>query len=762
MELKMRLEEFFKKYKKSITIDKLIKKFDVEEENIKSLINSIYELEKDGKIIGTEDGYYTHVPKDYYLFHGEIKISSKNNYYIKLDKGIHVIIPNSLLNGAKEGDKVFVEIKKSKDFDKQYLGRVVRVVKKPTLKEKTYLQKSILQKNHHKDYYYVILENEKIPVPKQYVNGAFINDLVELQIIQNGKTKYGKVSKILKRKYKEHVFEYKKIDNKLMWVPIGTEYFEVNIEGMKEEFIEGDCIVVNISNTNQAIYIKKINDNSNNLIKKYLHEYGYSSDFPKNVLEEANCLTGEIPKSEYNRRIDLRRLTTITMDGERAKDLDDAISLEVLDDKYVLYVSIADVSYYVKFGSLLFKEAYKRGNSVYPGDTVVPMLPKRLSNDICSLNPNQDKLTKTCKIEIDKKGNILDYSIFNSIINSNYRMTYTDVNNILEGISINEDYIPYYKLLFDMNRLSEILQKRKLNRGFICFESKEIEFDYDENDKVVGFKNRSKGKGQLIIENFMLLANELVASYAYFLGIDFAYRNHESPSIDQLNSLKNNLKKFNGSIKTLENADNPRILQKIILSIFLDKSEEEIQFLSDIMLKNMNRAYYSNDNYGHYGLALEQYATFSSPIRKFTDLVNHMQLENIINGDLESSSKIGEKLEEICIHCSETQQEADQFESYVDSVLAKDYISKFLNQLLEVKIIFIADDFIYVKTIKSIYGIIQINRNNIRDNQVMIDKKLYKVGDTLHVTISGFMKNNNEVIFSIEKEDKTKVKKKEG
>lgn len=762
MELKIRLEEFFKKYKKSITIDELIKKFDVEEENIKSLINSIYELEKEGKIIGTDDGYYTHVPKDYYLFHGEIKISSKNNYYIKLDKGIHVIISNSLLNGAKEGDKVFVEIKKSKDFDKQYIGKVKRVVRKPVIKEKNYLQRGILQKSYHKDYYYVILDNEKIPIPKQFVNGAYINDLIELQVVQNGKTKYGKISKIIKRNHKEHVFEYKKINDKLVWVPIGTEYFEVNIKGIKEEISLGDTILANLSPENDATYLKKINNNSSS-VEKYLYEYGYSLDFKENVIDEANKLISEIPEYEYNKRVDLRGLTTVTIDGERAKDLDDAVSLEVLDDKYILYVSIADVSYYVKWDSLLFKEAYKRGNSVYPADTVIPMLPKKISNDICSLNPNQDKLTKTCKIEIDKNGNIIDYSVFNSIINSNYRMTYEKVNNILDGIEIDENYIPYYKLLFDMNHLSEILQKRKLNRGFICFESKEIEFDYDEKGNIVRIKNRSKGKGQLIIENFMLLANELIASYAYYLGIPFAYRNHESPSVDQLNSLKNSLKKYEGSIKTLQNASNPRILQKIILNMFSGKTIEEIRFLSDIMLKNMNRAHYSDSNYGHYGLALEQYATFTSPIRKFTDLINHMQLENILTGNLEHAFKIDKELEEICIHCSETQQEADKIEQCVDNILAHDYISNFLDKVLECTIIFVADDFIYVKTVKSIYGIIPVNKNNIRDKKVMIGKKLYKAGDILQVTISTFKKNSNEVIFSLAPEEKIKekIKKKE-
>lgn len=762
MELGQKLENFFELYRKEINITELIRKFNIERSEYSSLIDALYQLECQGKIYGSETGDYIHVPSDFYLHHGSLKMSSKNNYYLSLEKGNIIFITDKNLKDVKEGDYVFVETKKSEKHKKQMNGHIVRVASKSKI-QGSFLYKATIKKEKTKDYYYIEIDHKKVHIPNLFLNTAYPNDTATVQVIYEDKQRYAKVIEILERCQEQRIFEYQYVNGEKIWIPLGTYPFPVELQIENEtDFKAGTRILAKLSNNNQVKYIEQINNNGDLIseIESLAYTYGVPLEFSKETLKELEKLPTTISEEEIKKRVDLRNLATVTIDSKTAKDLDDAVSLEIKDGKYYLYVSIADVSYYVKPASNIFKDACQRGTSIYPANHVIPMLPPKLSNELCSLNPNEDKLTKTCLIVLDSNGNVLDCSIFNSIIRSNYKMQYDKVNNLLDGIEIDPDYVPYYKLLRDMNLLSGILQQKRLERGFLCFESRETEFDINETGTILGCHSRERGQSQLIIENFMLLANEEVASFVHHMDVPFMYRNHECPSFDQLSLLKNNLKHLNHYIKTLKNAQNPKIFQKELLTIFEGKSPEEVCYLSNIILRSMNRAYYDNNNTGHYGLALENYGTFTSPIRKLPDLINHTIIGNILDGNIEKLDAYQEAIKTMAEHYNEKELTAELLEKDVSKLLLSSYMSEFIDQTLEAKILFIMKDFIYIETPQSLYGTIPVSPNNVRFNTVLIDKEIFHVGDSMLVKIDYLKENSDEFVFSYISRGKTSVKKK--
>ena len=757
--IKLKLTDFFEKYKKEININELVSKFKVSDVEQDIFLDSIYELEQEGKIIGNDNGNYIHVPKEFYLYEGILKKSSKNNLYINLKNGLIVIIPNKNLNGAEENDLVYVDIKKSNKHSKQFVGSVVRIVKKPRVQHNKKILKTIIKKNYTKNFYYARIDNELIYIPDKYLNGAYPYDLVSIQIDENNN---GKVVEILKRDNSMHVLEYKKINDEYKFVPIGTSDYNFDVYIPNSEKIElNDRILVDISIDNKAKFIKKIDSKNdlNSYITALFYDWGFNTDFSNKTLEEIKKISTDIKDEDINDRKDLRNLTTITIDGETAKDLDDAISLEFKDNKYYLYVHIADVSHYVKFGSSIFDDAYSKGTSVYPGNLVFPMLPKELSNGICSLNPNEDRLTKTCLVEFDISGNILDYSVFNSIIKSNYKMCYNKVNDILTNNQTDEDYKPFFDLLKQMNNLSNILQKKRLDRGFICFETDNTRFNIDENGDVESIVSYVRGPAEVMIENFMLVANEMVATIAFYYQLPFIYRVHEGPNIDQINKLKKELHTLKSHLSTIRNADNPKELQKILLTLCKNKDLYETNYLSKMMLHCMNRAYYDTANKGHYALALNNYATFTSPIRRFPDLLNHYIIEKVITGNLNNLDMYIIKYNEMYNHCTQTQMASEKFEKIIDNLLLKNYAENYIDIDLPAKIIFITNEFVYVRTNNSLYGTIPITRKCLTGDIVTLNNEKYAIGDDITVVIDKIKDNSDELLFIPSKNEKELVKK---
>ena len=758
--LKLSLDKFFTTYNKRINITKIISMFKIKQDLYDDFIQAIYELEKEGKIIGDEEGNYIHKPDDFYLKEGAIHKSSKNKYYLNLGNGLIISIPNKNLNGAKENDLVYVSYKKGIKHNKQKIGFVVRVIKPPIIHNIQSFTKAVVKKNYSKNYYYIRINDNVIYIPEKELKTAYPGDLVTVQITDN---KMAKVIEILERKNNEHVFEYKELKGEKKFTPIGTFHFDIDLELKKEQnFQLGDRILVNLSSDNKATFIKKL-DNFNNLnsyITALFCDSGFYSDFSKKTKEELKNITNDISDEEILRRVDLRNLETFTIDSSRAKDLDDAISLEFKYNKYYLYVHIADVTHYVKYSSSLFNDAYLKATSVYPANMVFPMLPKELSDGVCSLNPNEDKLTKTCKIEFDLEGNVLNFEVFNSIINSNYKMCYKKVNNILNNIEIDEEYLPYDETLKLMNHLSVLLQHKKVDRGALIFNSLSRKFKFDENDEIESISEYCRGPAELLIEHFMLITNELITSLAYYYQMPFIYRNHEGPTIDQINKIKDNLSDFRKFVNSIKNASDPKVLQKILINICKNKETSESVYFSKIILKCMNRAFYDSSNFAHYALALDQYGTFTSPIRRFPDLLNHLMVEKIITGDFNDLDKYFKEYKDMSVHCTEMQVSGEKFEKHIEDMLLKKYISKFIGEELEAKIEFISHNIIGIKTINNICGYIELSKTNFHDDKVHINNQIYEQGDNIIVILEGIKPNSDEILFSIKEKNKVLNKRK--
>ena len=744
---KQKLEEFFNHYKKEISLNSLISMFKLNNKEIDLVINYLYELELEGKILKLENGNYIHISENYYLVKGELKKSSKNKFYVNLKHGKIITIPIKNLNGSKEGDVVFLEIEKGKKHSKQIIGKVKRIVERSVLGETNTFYKAKLKKDFLKNYYYVTLDTKLIYIATQDLNGAFVNDYVTIQLIDNN---YAKVVNVVKRDSNSHVFEYKKVNGVLNWVPLNSNFDGIpKALSCKTTFKENDRILATILDDNTLDVIKVLDNNNSlrSIVEALLYDFGFRVDFNSSVLEELENINLEIPLEEINKRVDLRDLVTITIDGARAKDLDDAISLKELPDKYILYVHIADVSHYVKLNSKLLEEAVKRGTSIYPANYVIPQFPPLISNIVCSLNQDEDKLTKTFEIHLDKSGNLIDYRVYKSIIRSNKRMTYGKFNEILDDSVIYNDYLEYISLLKGMNNLSKILIQNRIDRGQINLEEQELEFDFDENDNVTQIKKRKRGQAELLIESFMLIANEVAAEFMHNLEVPFIYRNHEGPNIDQISKLKSEFKEISKYFNNLKNVRNSGMLQKVLLTMLDDLSLEEREYISKKIFNCMNRAYFSSINIGHYALALETYATFTSPIRRGPDLINHIILDYILEGKMEEINTYFTDIESLAQHFSEAQKKAEKFEKHVEGIVLNRVLSNYIDEELEATILFISSSNIFVKTSNNLYGSIPIKSKMYDLNCVHMDGREYRVKDSILIRIDHIDEKNNEIIF---------------
>lgn len=756
------IDRFFRKYKREISINKLISKFEISDAEIETFLDTLYELEKNGKIYSIDGKSYTHVPNDFYLKFGILRKSLKNNLYINLNEGKIAIIPKKNLHGAKENDYVYIETKKNPKHKKQLIGNIVRVVSKPEFLHNVSFFRTEIKRDISKKFFYSLIENTVVYIPDNELCGAYPNDLVTIQI-NSGMSNYGKVVEIIKRNNTRHVLEYKKKNQLMFWNGIEMPIYPINVQFEKEEnFNIGDKILVDIDEKNNATFIKKLDSSIelNNCIKNLLYDTGYPVDQSMQALDELKTIKGSIDTSDLVGRIDFRNLLTVTIDGDHAKDLDDAISLEYKDSKWYLYVHIADVTHYVKYKSALFYDALNRGTSVYPANLVFHMLNEVLANGVCSLNEGEDKLTKTCLIVLNNNGEILEHTIFNSIIRSDKRMTYSKVNDYLNYGVINEEYKEFLPLLNMMNNLSNKLQIEKIKRGYLGFEGDDVEFDINKGN-IDGVSNRERGPAELMIENFMLTANNSIADIAYYYGVPFIFRNHDAPNIDQLSKLRDILNKMNIHISTLNNAIISRVLQKTMLNVLKDKTEEEKIYVSKLLLGCMNRAYYDTSCNSHYALALNNYATFTSPIRRFPDLLNHYILNKIINGDIDDLEKYRSDYDAWYEKCNSTRLLAERFEKYVDQMLLNSFVNQFIGDELTGNVVFINNDVICVKTKNLIYGYIKVPKKSVQNNSVTIFGKKYTPGSPICVRIDGVEENSNQIILSLVENKNIKIRKKE-
>jgi VacB/RNase II family 3'-5' exoribonuclease len=745
------VQKYFEGKNVGLTLKEVAKRLNVPYEYMDDLATSLYKLELKGYLYKLDDSYFRS-PKLCVYKTGMIEKSGKGNYYISLPKGDKVIFDLEEINknNLHEGDVIHFTMTQDSKFKHKFSGSCFSKIEKDNTYCTNFLAKGIVQNNKSDDCYFVLVNDVRYNLSYEKLGSAYVGDLVTVECERTPKCNTCSVKQVLNRKNREHVFKViQKMDEKTL-VPLNTCDAKFNYLFDLSSFSEGDLILLDVDELNNCKLVKKI-ENDNTLygrIKLIAMDYGFPVDFNESVIEECKnmkCITD----SDYEERKDhdFRNLITFTIDPKTCKDMDDAISIERIDNGYRLYVHIADVSHYVKPGTKTFAEAGKRTTSRYPANYCIPMLPTILSNDICSLNEGVDRLTKTVIMDIDYNGNVINYNIVNSIINSNYKMTYQNVNETIDDIKSHPDYEPYIESLNILEELSDILDINRAKRGNIRLTSIENEFEFNNDDSVKNVSRDNHGVSGTIIENCMLLANEFVALTALNFDLPFVYRIHLKPDLSKLENLRLELKQAHKFIHSLERADNPRTFQKIYNSIIKGLSSEEVIYVSRLFLHAMTSARYDVKNQGHFALALEQYATFTSPIRRFPDLLNHIMIDAYIKGDVESMNNLFDAYAEYSEACSIGEKDTNNFENTIDNMLLKDYIDS-LNDEIESKVDFIVDDRVYVKNDLGLFGYFIANKKELEE---------LRKGTTVMLKAQQLDESTSEVVY--EKNSVKKLKK---
>jgi len=610
-----------------------------------------------------------------------------------------------------------------------------------------------------KGFGFVVIEGEKedIFIPENATKGAIHGDKVTIMLSseKTGKRQEGMVLQILERGMKEIVGTFQKSKAFGFVIP-DNQKFVHDIYIPKEHTkgaVTGHKVVVTVTNYGDTDHspegrVIEIIGHSNDPgvdIMSVLKAYDLPVEFPKDVFRVLDFVPDEIDPSEIKNRLDIRELQTVTIDGEDAKDLDDAISLTKEGDIYRLGVHIADVTHYVKEGAALDKEALKRGTSVYLVDRVIPMLPHKLSNGICSLNPGVDRLALSCFMDIDAKGNVISHKIAETVIRSDRRMTYTNVSRIIEDedrelIKEYEELVPMFRLMLE---LSEILKGRRHKRGAINFDFPESKIIVDLNGKPVEIRAYERNKATKIIEEFMLIANETVAEDYFWQEIPFLYRTHDNPDEEKIRALAIFINNFGYTIKVGNEDIHPKELQKLLNKIE-DTPEEAL--ISRLTLRSMKQAKYTVANTGHFGLSAKYYSHFTSPIRRYPDLQIHRIIKENLNGKLNEDRRAHyEKiLFEVANHSSKTERRADEAEREVEKMKKVEYMMDHIGETFEGVISGITNWGIYVELPNTVEGMVRVSEMD--DDYYIYDqeryqmvgehtKKTYKLGQTVTVEV---------------------------
>lgn len=530
---------------------------------------------------------------------------------------------------------------------------------------------------------YYETNNIRCILQKNKLNGALCYDKVIID------TNTNEVIKVLVRNMPNVVCEVRMtIEGFKYLYPVNTNNnLKITIGTQKmKKLIPGSRVLIEATNEiydNMYVgkYIKTIGfiNEPDIDFKTIAYNYGFNLEFPKEVLEELKKFSDEVTYEDKIGRVDLTDERVFTIDGKDCKDMDDAISIKRKEDGgYILKVHIAHVSHYVKFGSAIFEEAARRGNSVYFPDSVVAMLPERLSNELCSLNPNVERLTRTVEIELDKNAKVTSYKTYRSVIKSKLKMNYDDVFDIITGKEAKSEYKPFVNDLMILKELSEKLTKIKIERGYTSFDSEELKFVMDELGNTKEILVEKDNIAHEIIENCMLLPNELVTHL--YPGFPFGFRNHEIPSAYKMYDLIETLKELGYPIKNLKNMK-PNFLIQRLLNDF--KGKEEYVIISRIILTSMKLAYYGTENKGHFGLALQNgYTHYTSPIRRLNDLIIHNLLDMYEDGNLtkEKLIEIDNMIEKLLEHASRMERQAEKAEYEADKLQVINYLKQHIGE----------------------------------------------------------------------------------
>ena len=610
-------------------------------------------------------------------------------------------------------------------------------------------------------------EEEDIYIPKESVLNAIDGDIVVIEVakVNKGEKPYGKIFKVIKRN-KDYLVGEIVIENDNYYVLPDNDIYKFKVLIPKEEtnsLVEGMKVLVKvIDNKNSNIYhgsIEKVIGHKDDPLIDVLavaYDNGFYLEDSIEVKKQLEQIPSIVTEEEIVNRKDLREEEIFTIDGSDTKDIDDAISIKKeANGNYILGVHIADVTYYFKENSPLDNSAYDKATSVYLTNYVLPMLPHQLSNGICSLNEGVDRLTITCEVKFDNNANIIDYDIYESVINSKKKMTYESVNRLLEENIVDKGYEDYVSSLKLMHELSSKIRKNKVKRGYIEFLSDEIKIIVDEYGIPIDIHQKEQKTGEKLIEDFMIVANESVATRIKDMGLPNIYRIHEKPKIEKIKEFLGYVTslgyKLTGDFSKLEPKDIQNMLEQL-------KDKKEFAILSDMLLRCMQKAIYSNENIGHFGLASPCYTHFTSPIRRYPDEIVHRLLRKYLfkhDYSNESMDNLESKIAMQAEHSSIMERKAVECEREVNDMKMAEYMESHIGEEFDGTIVGVKNFGMFVKLTNLVEGAVSIRdlgnyfTYDEKGHTLRGGNKIYKLGDSVRIRVKAASKDARRIDFEI-------------
>ena len=630
---------------------------------------------------------------------------------------------------------------------------------------------------HARGFGFVTIEGEleDIFIGEEDSGGAFHNDTVEVVVkaTPQGKRKEGKIVKVVEHGTTRLVGYFQKSKSFGFVIPDNQRFAQdvfVPLERSKGA-VTGHKVVVELTKYPEnnrkpegkvVEILGHVNDPGTDILS-IVKAYDLPTEFPERVLNQAERVAKDVSEADMAGRLDLREWTMVTIDGEDAKDLDDAISITRDGDNYILGVHIADVTNYVQENSALDREALARGTSVYLVDRVIPMLPHTLSNGICSLNAGEDRLALSCIMTINEKGQVIDHQIAETVVHIDERMSYTSVKKILEEedqveIARYKELVPMFEL---MKELSFILREKRRQRGSIDFDFPETKMVLDEKGRPIDIKPYDRNVATKIIEDFMLLANETVAEDYFWQEIPFVYRTHESPDEDKVKKLATFIHNFGHSMHLSNKEVRPKEIQKLLGKV---EGTPEETLISRLALRSMKQAKYTPENTGHFGLAAPYYCHFTSPIRRYPDLQIHRIIKDNLRGRMSEEKRLHYEniLTEVAKQSSSRERLAEEAERETVKLKKVEYMAERIGQEFEGVISGITKWGIYVELPNTIEGLIHVTNlyddryNYIEDRYEMVGEhtgKTYQLGQTVNVRVIGTDRLQRTIDFELAGEE---------
>ena len=695
--IKEKIMEIFGNERSAMHTSDVVRLLEVDSSETGMIDSVLNEMVKEGYLIQTRKGKFM-LASDNNLIRGRIQVTEKGfGFLIPDDESLKdIFIPARYLATAMNGDTVHVTVTKQGGNGSKSEGMVEAVLKRRK-------EKIIGVFEMQDNFAFVVPDDKKVRqdifVPKRAFNGAKNDDVVEVRITrwpENGRKAEGEVSYIL---------------------------------GSKDD-VGVDILSIIMS-------------------------HDLPLEFPSKVINEATAIEESITENEIKGRKDLRNELIVTIDGADAKDFDDAISLRKTDNSYLLGVHIADVTHYVKEGSKLDKEALKRGTSVYLVDRVIPMLPEELSNGICSLNPEVDRLTLSVDVEIGFDGKILGHEIYEAVIRSSYRLIYDDVSSFLEDGTENAALEPIRDFLEGMKDLSLILRKKREERGSIDFDFAESQIILDEIGKPIDIAKRERRIANRMIEEFMILANEVISEHFYWLEMPFLYRTHEIPSLEKITDFSKFIYNFGYSLKGNLEEIHPKELQALVEKV---KGKKEEHIISKLMLRSLRQAKYTDYQEGHFGLASTYYSHFTSPIRRYPDLQIHRIIKEFLKGQFDDKRKLHYEniLGPVAQSSSETERNAEEAEREVDDLKMAEYMLDHIDEEYEGIISSVTGFGFFVELENTVEGLVRVV--DLKDDMYEFfqdelalrgarTNNVFRIGDKIMVRVKGVSLAKREIDF---------------